>query len=308
MAADTPEGQDEVLTVMLIPANAGNVRRFTLRRKWIRVAASLLIVFPLLTVGLAFEYVRVRQQIAGVAALRVEVVQQREQIESYASKMGDLAQHLRQVGRFDRKLRVMANLDPSDPLPLPGVGGVDGEFLEPHQLASLGRERRHERMLEGLDQLSEAALTEEESLSELIRHLENETAQLAATPSISPTKGWVTSPFGYRTSPFTRNREFHRGIDIAGRVGTSILAPADGQVRFVGSQRSLGNAIVLEHGYGIETRYGHLAEVRVKAGQRVKRGETIGTMGSTGRSTGPHLHYQIEVNGAPVNPRNYILD
>ena len=131
---------------------------------------------------------------------------------------------------------------------------------------------------------------------------------LAATPSVTPTKGWVTSGFGYRSSPFTRNREFHRGIDIAGRVGTSVVAPADGRVRFVGSKRSLGNSIVLEHGYGIESLYGHLSELGVKVGQRVRRGEQIGAMGSTGRSTGPHLHYQVEVNGAPVNPRNYILD
>lgn len=308
MASETDERQDDVLTVMVIPGHAGNVRRFTLRRKAVRLAGGILVGFAVLSLGLSVDYVRVRSQNTDLDRLRGEVTEQRVQIEAYAEKMGDLAEHLRRVGRFDRKLRVIADLDPADPLPLPGVGGVDGEFLEPHQLASLGSERRHERMLEGLDQLSEAARTEESSLGELIRHLENQSAQLASTPSVTPTKGWVTSGFGYRTSPFTRNREFHRGLDIAGRVGTPVLAPADGRVRFVGSKRSLGNAIVLSHGYGIETLYGHMSELDVKKGQRVKRGERIGAMGSTGRSTGPHLHYQIEVNSAPVNPRNYILD
>ena len=308
MARDAGEGPDDVLTVMLIPGHAGNVRRFTLRRKLIRIVGGVLVGFAVLFLGLSVDYVRVRSLNSDLADLQGEVLEQRAQIEAYAERMGGLAESLRRVGRFDRKLRVIADLDPADPFPLPGVGGVDGEFLEPHQLVSLGSQRRHERMLEGLDQLSEAARSEEASLGELIRHLENQTAQLAATPSVTPTKGWVTSGFGYRSSPFTRNREFHRGIDIAGRVGTSVVAPADGRVRFAGSKRSLGNSIVLEHGYGIESLYGHLSELGVKVGQRVRRGEQIGAMGSTGRSTGPHLHYQVEVNGAPVNPRNYILD
>ena len=91
-------------------------------------------------------------------------------------------------------------------------------------------------------------------------------------------------------------------------MGTPILAPADGEVRFVGSQRALGNTLILEHGYGVETVYGHLSEVLVERGQKVKRGERVALMGTTGRSTGPHLHYQVEVNGAPKNPQNYILD
>ena len=86
------------------------------------------------------------------------------------------------------------------------------------------------------------------------------------------------------------------------------MAPADGQVRYVGKHKTLGNSIIVRHGYGIETIYGHLEEIGVTRGQRVKRGEAIGAVGNTGRSTGPHLHYQVQVNGTPVNPRNYILD
>jgi murein DD-endopeptidase MepM/ murein hydrolase activator NlpD len=145
-------------------------------------------------------------------------------------------------------------------------------------------------------------------LAGLITHLEDQTARLLATPSIAPTKGWATSGFGYRTSPFTGNREHHRGLDIAGRSGTAVKAPSDGKVVYVGRKRALGNTVVIRHGYSIETIYGHLSEVLVKPGQKVERGEMIARMGSTGRSTGPHLHYQVEVNKKAVNPRNYILD
>jgi murein DD-endopeptidase MepM/ murein hydrolase activator NlpD len=163
-------------------------------------------------------------------------------------------------------------------------------------------------MTESFERLGEAANTEASSLQSLIQHLENQQARLAATPSIVPTRGWVTSAFGYRASPFTGNREFHHGIDIAGRMGTAILAPADGVVRFAGKRRGLGKTISVTHGYGMETIYGHLSDIDVKPGGKVRRGQVLAKMGNTGRSTGPHLHYQVEVSGKPVNPYNYMLD
>ena len=211
-------------------------------------------------------------------------------------------------GRLDRKLRIITDLDPEDPLPLPGIGGLEGDGLEPVRVAALTRRHRKRRMLEGLDRLEAAAEAQGQRLEELIAHLEARTARLGATPSLAPTRGWVTSDFGYRSSPFTGTREFHRGLDIAGRVGTPIVAPAEGRVRYVGEHPALGQTVILRHGYGLETVYGHLSEVAVKAGQKVKRGEIIARMGNTGRSTGPHLHYQVQAKGVPVNPRNYILD
>src|SRR5262249_15792510 len=146
------------------------------------------------------------------------------------------------------------------------------------------------------------------SLDALVTHLEDQSAQLASTPSIAPTKGWITSGFGYRISPFTGSRELHRGLDIAGRMRTPVAAPADGDVLFVGHKPGFGTCVTLRHGYGMETVYGHLADSVVKQGQHVARGDRIGLMGNSGRSTGPHLHYQVQVNGNPVDPQNYILD
>jgi len=123
-----------------------------------------------------------------------------------------------------------------------------------------------------------------------------------------PTRGWITSRFGYRTSPFTGRRQHHGGIDIATKQDTPIIAPATGRVSFVGSKGPLGNAVVLDHGYGVRTFFGHTHEIHVKIGDQVERGQLIASVGSTGRSTGPHLHYSVEVGGKSVNPMNYIFD
>jgi murein DD-endopeptidase MepM/ murein hydrolase activator NlpD len=135
---------------------------------------------------------------------------------------------------------------------------------------------------------------------------------LASTPAIRPLSGdaksWVTSRFGYRKSPFTGRREFHKGLDIASRKGTPILATADGVVTFAGKKGLLGMTIVIDHGHGMKTRYGHNHELLKKRGDKVKRWEPIALMGSSGRSTGPHTHYEVHLNGIPVNPEKYILN
>ena len=143
---------------------------------------------------------------------------------------------------------------------------------------------------------------------ELVEYLEDQKSLLASTPSIWPVRGWLTSTFGYRTSPFTGRREMHKGLDIATRSGTPIIAPADGLVVFSGREGGFGNMIVIDHGYGITTRYGHCSALDAKLGQKIKRGDVIARVGNTGRSTGPHVHYEVAVNGVPVNPSRYILN
>ena len=300
--------QNDFVTFMYMPGNTGEIRRYHLPRSWLRRGTMGAIVAAVAVLALGVDYVRVRINLVELDYLRGETSAQRGQLHEYTQKMATISEELTRISGFDRKLRLITNLDPADPLPLPGIGGVEGDLIGSDELATLTRARRHQRILEGLGHLTDAAGAEAESLSALIAHLEDQTTRLRTTPSISPTKGWVTSSFGYRTSPFTANREFHRGLDIAGRLGTPVYAPADGKIRFSGNRRALGNTVTISHGYGVETLYGHLHELSVKSGQKVVRGQEIGMLGSTGRSTGPHLHYQVQVNGVPVNPRNYILD
>ena len=300
--------QNDFVTFMYMPGNTGEIRRYHLPRSWMWRGTAGLVVAAVAILALGVDYVRVRTHLVELDYLRSETAVQRGELHEYTQKMAKISEELTRISSFDRKLRLITNLDPADPLPLPGIGGVEGDLIDSDELATLTRDRRHQRILEGLGHLTDAASAEVESLSALIAHLEDQTTRLRTTPSISPTKGWITSGFGYRTSPFTANREFHRGLDIAGRLGTSVHAPADGKVRFAGNRRTLGNTVAILHGYGVETLYGHMLEIKVKAGQKVVRGQEIGLMGSTGRSTGPHLHYQVQVNGVPANPRNYILD
>jgi murein DD-endopeptidase MepM/ murein hydrolase activator NlpD len=145
-------------------------------------------------------------------------------------------------------------------------------------------------------------------LAKLFETLEGQRNLLASTPAIRPSSGWMTSRFGYRTSPFTGRKEFHKGVDIANRKGTAILATADGIVSFAGQKGAMGNIVVIDHGHGLVTRYAHLSKALKKRGEAVKRGDIIAQMGNSGRSTGPHLHYEVQLNGVPVNPAKYILN
>jgi murein DD-endopeptidase MepM/ murein hydrolase activator NlpD len=136
--------------------------------------------------------------------------------------------------------------------------------------------------------------------------METQQAMARATPTIWPIAGWLSSRFGRRADPFTGAPDFHSGLDIAAERGTPVRATADGTIETAGFNGNYGRAILLDHGYGISTRYGHLSKVAVSAGQSVHRGDVIGYVGSTGRATSPHLHYEILFNGRPFNPLNLL--
>jgi murein DD-endopeptidase MepM/ murein hydrolase activator NlpD len=128
------------------------------------------------------------------------------------------------------------------------------------------------------------------------------------TPSIWPVRGTVTAGFGQRMDPFTGEGNFHNGVDIAAPAGTLVRAAADGILFHAGPDAGYGNEALIDHGYGLTTKYGHLKNLKVFVGQEVSRGQIIGTVGMTGRATGPHLHYEVLVGGIPVNPANYLHD
>ncbi len=146
------------------------------------------------------------------------------------------------------------------------------------------------------------------SLKELVAELEDKHQRLASSPAIWPTKGWLTSRFGTRISPFTGKRHFHSGVDIAGAPGTDVLATAAGKVVFAGNKGPMGKTVILDHGYGIRTHYGHNDAIMVKKGAKIERGVVVAKLGSSGRSTGPHLHYTVEIKGKTTNPLDYIFD
>jgi murein DD-endopeptidase MepM/ murein hydrolase activator NlpD len=260
------------------------------------------------------DYFSVRSQLAkknqierSLARQSEEVLHQREQIQKFAAKINILKDKLVQLNQFEEQIRIIANIDqPSGHDGLFGVGGSPPDDLNPN----IELTGRHQQLIKDMHrqigQLDAASTRQRSGFESLLEKLEAQKNLLAHTPAIRPVSGWVTSRFGYRQSPFTGKREFHKGLDIANRVGTPIVATADGVVSYSGRKGLLGKVVVIDHGHGLVTRYGHVDALKVEVGAAVNRGQVIAHVGNTGRSTGPHLHYEVRLNGVPVNPTAYI--
>ena len=231
------------------------------------------------------------------------------QLLAMAREVNGLKGALLELHAFEKKICVIASLGP-DPKGdyLFGVGGAIPEDMDPSVLV---HEQGAVLVREMGEQISEAKLAAEEEMVRFVSLydvLDRKRSILESTPAIRPARGWLSSKFGARTSPFTGKKSFHKGYDIANHVGTPVIAPADGVVTYAGRLGSMGNMVSIDHGHGMVTRYGHLSKLIIKSGEQVKRGEKIALMGNTGRSTGPHLHYEVRVNGMAVDPAKYILD
>ena len=210
---------------------------------------------------------------------------------------------MRVVGELEAKLRIMTDTEKEGI----ATGGPTKERLS-NLLKYI--EEKPTLAFEDVRALQRRAVLQAKSLEELAQILEGQTIQLAHIPSISPVKGraWVSSKFGRRLDPFTRRWRMHEGLDLAARPRTPIIATADGVVRFSGKKRTWGRVVIIEHGYGFETRYAHNKRNLVKAGQEVKRYDQIAELGSSGRTTGPHVHYEVNKLGKPVNPMLHIVN
>jgi septal ring factor EnvC (AmiA/AmiB activator) len=295
---------------MILPDETTRVRKYRLPRMVVRGG---LILTALFIVGLGYlitDYVGVKKTVTELERLRMEARQQRQQLVTFAKSIDDIQGEMGRLRQFDMKLRVMADLDGVVyPEQIMGIGGENPDPFNPLEAElSFQDQTMINSMSKGLDRLHTEASIQERSFQELVEYLEDQKSLLSSTPSIWPVKGWLTSTFGYRTSPFTGRRELHKGLDIATRSNTPIIAPADGLVVFAGREGGFGNMLIVDHGYGIMTRYAHCSSLEAKLGDKIKRGDIVAKVGSTGRSTGPHLHYEVAVNGVSVNPNRYILN
>jgi murein DD-endopeptidase MepM/ murein hydrolase activator NlpD len=244
-----------------------------------------------------------------MAQLARENEQQKEQFIHIAERVDQITKKVSELRNFDHKLKVMVNLDTSGrDTQVQGVGGSAPLLLQPRHTAVDGHKELVRLTHHSLDNLDNEIELGQQDKTELHKFLKNQKMLLASTPSIWPTKGWLSSRFGNRISPFTGEEEFHKGIDISSRMKVPIVATADGIVSSIASDHGYGRNLFIKHGYGLVTRYAHLEKALVKKGQYVKRGETVALVGSTGKSTGPHLHYEVHLNRVPVNPLRYILN
>nr|MDE5833432.1 M23 family metallopeptidase [Desulfovibrio sp.] len=227
---------------------------------------------------------------------------QKRQTRSLAERINLLSQDVERVKNFDSKLRLMMNMEKDT-----GETEASGEFARSY-LPLHRQELAARKMQDFVDNLSREARLEEVRQQDLLRVMRSTRNVLFSTPSVWPVNGFVSSSFGARLSPFGGGGQFHKGLDIAARPGSPIIAPADGTVEKAGADGAYGISVDLDHGGGINTKFAHMQRVAVKPGQWVRRGEILGYVGMTGRATGPHLHYEVRLNGVPVNPMRYILE
>ncbi|MDN5940773.1 MAG: M23 family metallopeptidase [Nitrospira sp.] len=335
----------DAYTIVVFRGATAKPLRYSFPRKLVSklsIVGAVLAFVNILVIG---HYVLRTNEVWELSAFRAEAMSAREQTGAFSSAVDDLKKRLTAMKEVNQRLRVMLGIENPKPGDVTnGRGGEDAPIPDnnmfppsdktlksntenppsglpessPGALTSqtglvadsngLSEHEMIASIKDGIDWLSKEATIQEQSLQELSLAAEKKSSRWAATPSIWPVKGWVTSGFGPRVSPFTEKPAWHDGLDIGAAANAPIQAPAQGRVTAVGFDPKLGILVKLDHGFGIETVYGHLAKSLVKEGQRVKRGEAIALVGSTGLATGPHLHYMVKVNGQALDPVKYILD
>jgi murein DD-endopeptidase MepM/ murein hydrolase activator NlpD len=298
----------EYFTFMFLPGPNAQVRTFTISKSVIKTVLLSLVCVIVLSLYLVYEYNDVKDKVWELRAMREELMQQRAQVQNFALNLLDYKRQMFLLRDLDTKLRRAVSLGPRDKAQqVLGIGGPDELGL--HNLTTLGEKKQDEalkEMSQELSQLRGAAAKQEASLQVLIEYFEDKRSLHAATPALWPVRGWVTSHFGNRLSPFSGIEKFHEGIDIAAQTGTPVAAPADGVVIKAGFGTGYGNMVEISHGYGFKTVFAHNSRLNVKAGQRIRRGDIIAYVGDSGSSTGPHLHYEVRLNGLPINPTKYM--
>lgn len=227
--------------------------------------------------------------------MRIENAGLRQENQQFEENLRALRSQLAEYETRTEQLAIVAGLDFEGGSGEAGVGGADASGLTADELTIPS-------------DLALYASRVDLTLDRVEANLQARAQRISSTPSIAPAKGLLTSAYGYRSDPITGERSLHRGIDIGTAPNRPVRASADGIVTKTGRDGALGTAVSMSHGFGIVTRYGHLSKAVVEAGQQVRQGDVVGYVGKSGRATGYHLHYEVRVDGRPVNPLGYVLD
>ena len=294
-------------TVVLVPHTSEPSKIVEVSYGVLRSLTAVVGVVAVLALLLGYAAVSRTADQQRTSRLRQENVRLEQQLGQINGRLATLTDTLSRIAQRDARIRVLANLEPIDPqVQAAGVGGP-AEPTPPGAAETPAIRQSHEIRVD-LNGLIRRANLLALSFREAADSLATHSARLAATPSIMPTQGWLTSAFSsMREHPILHLSRPHEGIDVATPMGTPIEAPASGVVAFSGRETGYGNVIIIDHGFGIRTKYAHCSKLIVGTGARVTRGQQIALVGNTGLSTGPHLHYEVLVNGAPVDPLRYVL-
>lgn len=331
--------ENKSYTILIASNRHGETFKISLRASWVKAGAFVAFCLVLLSATAALDYVGLLLKANENRALKSENSALKQQFTLAEEKLGVLEASLDRIQNFTKKLNLITNVEDSERgLKLAISTGVregaeagaspvsrlpSSEFMirDPQPLEKpMAEEKTGELAVnkEGsrdyislsvrIDRALRESQLREQGVLQLWDSLSERQNLLLSTPSLKPARGWFTSRFGYRVDPFTNRAEMHTGLDMAAPPGTPVYAPADGMVSYVGYESGYGKIVSIDHGYGVVTRYGHNSRVFVEQGQKVRRWDVISSVGSTGRSTGAHLHYEVRVHGVAVDPLNYILN
>lgn len=288
-------------TIFISPPKAGKTRHFSFRKRTLYIIILLLLLF---IIGDYIAILKYRES-SNLKNENIQLKTEKEELEK-------IVQIVDEIKKEESFIRDFLGLEKSGSnMGGLGLGGIDPNIIDTSTtLMEADSIAYHKDSAYG-QSLIEKALCLKKDLQELIGELIDRKSEWDTRPTIMPVKTdefWISSGFGWRKSPFTGLREFHRGLDISAKRGTPIIAPADGQVTSIGKDLHLGKFIKIKHHDRFTTLYGHLLQYKVKRGQKIKRGDIIGLMGNTGMSTGYHLHYEVRKDKMSVNPHNHILN
>ena len=326
-------------TVLITSNRKGQTRSFSISSTLFKLSVILFCILAVLFSTVSMDYVSLLLEINENKRLRAENESLRRQFTVVDSKVRSLEASLERVKSFSTKLKLITNVDAENRSMKLSMGSnsqrgqevsefnkplkdrkpsseflkSDSTFLNTMPLDRISNEltqdsKNYTTLSIRIDRAVKETKLREQGVLELYETLVERQSLLNATPSIKPVHGWYSSHFGYRIDPFSGRPEMHKGLDIAAPWGTPIYSSAKGVVSYVGYELGYGKLVSIDHGYGVKTRYAHNSRVFVKLGQKVSRRDIIAAVGSTGKSSGPHLHYEVRVHGVPVNPTNYILD
>ncbi|GAB4244148.1 MAG: M23 family metallopeptidase [Acidobacteriota bacterium] len=288
----------EGITITVTRSDGAGARIFHLTLR--DLVLGSLVALSLLTAALllGFHYYHMWVKTQDYARLQGELDAVRQSEQALRLQAGQLEEQLAALEVTSQKLRILSGLRED------ALGGLGGPRSNANPAASLNSSdlARHFRRMD------QRRITLQAELNELLDYYTTREILLSATPSIMPVKGYPSDRFGMRDDPFTGADDFHPGIDISAPKGAKVLATADGLVVYAGRRLGYGNMVVLQHKFGLSTRYAHLDRFTVKPGQRVRKGDVIGYVGSTGRATGSHLHYEVRLRNQPLNPLRFFQE
>ncbi len=315
--------QNRFYTILIVPEKTEKIKKWIIPLWLLRLSSVVLAFLVLITGVMFFDYWYVMSQIGENRQLKIENRRMRSQLQIFQNKISTIESTMERVQTFATQLKVIMYAEDKPPLDQKMLQEANIERVEnppsPHPLSSqinpLSSDPENLELIkesQALDSritgLTQEAFKTEGILQDQYEILFDKKAFLAALPTRQPAPGYFSSGFGVRHSPYGDRIKMHEGLDIANQLGTLIRAPADGEIIFSDSKGGYGKTMIINHGYGIETWYGHLRKFLLTKGTKVKRGTQIALLGNSGRSTGPHVHYEVRVHGYPVDPRSYIFE